>query len=137
MASIDGMLADFGGLAQAVEPLGSDQWTIYFPPGSQKPKEYCEVAERKAVLQAAVERTMGRAIRINFVVPPGPPPKVADEVPQANVRAQRLREIAEHPMVKKVCELLGGEVLRIDAPVSSPTPPAATTKPAAQVEHAS
>lgn len=137
MASIDGMLADFGGLAQAVEPLGSDQWTIYFPPGSQKPKEYCEVAERKAVLQAAVERTMGRAIRINFVVPPGPPPKVADEVPQANVRAQRLREIAEHPMVKKVCELLGGEVLRIDAPVSSPTPPAATTRPAAQVEHAS
>ena len=134
MASIDGMLADFGGLAQTVEPLGSDQWTIYFPPGSQKPKEYCEVAERKAMLQEAVERTMGRAIRLNFIVPPGPPPKVADEVPQANVRAQRLREIAEHPMVKKVCELLGGEVLRIDAPVAGP--PATANRPATPVEHA-
>jgi hypothetical protein len=137
MASIDGMLADFGGLAQAVEPLGSEQWTIFFPPGSQKPKEYCEVAERKTALQDAVERTMGRSIRLNFVVPPGPPPKVANEIPQANVRAQRLREIAEHPLVKKVCELLGGEVLRIDPPVSSPTPPAATARPAAQVEHTS
>ena len=136
MASIDGMLADFGGLAQTVEPLGSDQWTIYFPPGSQKPKEYCEVAERKAMLQEAVERTMGRAIRLNFIVPPGPPPKVADEVPQANVRAQRLREIAEHPMVKKVCELLGGEVLRIDAPVAGPPAPTAANRPATPVEHA-
>jgi DNA polymerase III subunit gamma/tau len=136
MASIDGMLADFGGLAQAVEPLGSDQWTIYFPPGSQKPKEYCEVAERKAVLQEAVERTMGRAIRLNFAVPPGPPPKVADEVPQANVRAKRLREIAEHPMVKEVCELLGGEVLRIEAPVSGPPAPASAGRSSTPVEHA-
>ena len=136
MASIDGMLADFGGLAQTVEPLGSDQWTIYFPPGSQKPKEYCEVAERKTALQEAVERTMGRAIRLNFIVPPGPPPKVADEVPQANVRAQRLREIAEHPIVKRVCELLGGEVLRIDAPVSGPPAPPSANRPAPPVEHA-
>lgn len=134
MATIDGMLADFGGLAQSVEPLGSDQWTIYFPPGSQKPKEYCEVAERKSALQEAVERTMGRAIRLNFIVPPGPPPKVADAVPQANIRAQKMREIAEHPMVKKVCELLGGEVVRIDAPVSGPPPSAAVAR--SPVEHA-
>lgn len=135
MAAIDGMLADFGGLAQCVEPIGSDQWTIYFPPGSQKPKEYCEVAERKNALEAAVERTMGRAIRLSFVVPPGPPPKVVDAVPQANIRAQRMREIAEHPLVKKVCDLLGGEVLRIDAPVAPPptTTPARAADP---VEHA-
>jgi DNA polymerase-3 subunit gamma/tau len=133
MALIDGMLADFGGLAQSVEPLGSDQWTIYFPPGSRKPKEYCEVAQRKNTLQEAVERTMGRAIRLNFVVPPGPPPKVADDVPQASIRAQKMREFSEHPMVKKVCELLGGEILRVDAPVAGPpTPAMRASKP---VEH--
>ncbi len=137
MASIDGMLADFGGLAQSVEPLGSDQWTIYFPPGSQKPKEYCEVAERKSALQDAVERTMGRPIRLNFIVPPGPPPKVIEAVPQANVRAQKMREIAEHPMVKKVCELLGGEILRIDAPTPTPQTPMPTARVNNAVEHAS
>jgi len=136
MAAIDGMLADFGGLAQSVEPLGSDQWTIYFPPGSQKPKEYCEVAERKSALQEAVERSMGRAIRLKFVVPPGPPPNVADAIPQANIRAQRMREMAEHPMVKKVCELLGGEILRIDAPVAGPPAPASTVRATKPVEHA-
>ncbi len=137
MASIDGMLADFGGLAQSVEPLGSDQWTISFPPGSQKPKEYCEVAERKTALQEAVERTMGRPIRLNFVVPPGPPPTAVEAVPQANIRAQRIREISEHPMVKRVCELLGGEVLRIDAPVAQPPAPASNTRATNPVEHAS
>jgi DNA polymerase-3 subunit gamma/tau len=135
MASIDGMLADFGGLAQSVEPLGSDQWTIYFPPGSQKPKEYCEVSERKSTLLEAVERTMGRAIRLNFVVPAGPS-KVADAVPQANIRVQRMRELAEHPMVKKVCELLGGEILRVDAPAAGPPVPTSTTRAAKPVEHA-
>ncbi len=134
-ASIDGMLADFGGLAQSVEPLGSDQWTVFFPPGSQKPKEYCEVAERKAALQEAVERTMGRAIRLNFVVPPGPPPKAVDAVPAANIRAQRIREIAEHPIVKKVIDLLGGEILRIDAPLATPPAPMAA-RTANSVEHA-
>ena len=112
MAAIDGMLADYAGLAQSVDPQGSDQWTIYFPPGSQKPKEYCEVAERKTELLQAVERTMGRPIRLNFIVPPGPPPKLVDAVPQANVRAQKIRELAEHPMIKKINELLGGEIIR-------------------------
>ena len=136
MASIDGMLADFGGLAQSVEPLGSDQWTIYFPPGSQKPKEYCEVADRKSALQQAVERTMGRAIRLHFIVPPGPPAKVADSVPQSNMRAQKMREVSEHPMVKKVCELLGGEIMRVDAPVNGPAAVAPMTRAAKPVEQA-
>lgn len=126
IASIDGMLADFAGLAQSVDPLGSDQWTIYFPPGSQKPKEYCEVADRKTALLEAVARTMGRAILLNFIVPPGPPPKVAEAVPQSNLRAQKMRELSEHPMVKKICDLLGGEIVRVDAPpVPLPVPASA------------
>ena len=136
MASIDGMLADFGGLAQSVEPLGSEQWTIYFPPGSQKPKEYCEVADRKSALQQAVERTMGRAIRLNFIVPSGPPPIVADSVPQSNLRAQKMREVSEHPMVKKVCELLDGEIVRVDAAAIGLAAPASVARAAKPVEHA-
>ncbi len=141
VAAIEGMLADYAGLAQSVDPQGSDQWTIYFPPGSQKPKEYCEVAERRAELSQVVERTMGRAIRLNFVVPPGPPPKVVDAVPQANVRAQKIRQLAEHPMVKKINELLGGEIIRVDEATAQPTTPtvvpAALVRPATVIEHAS
>ncbi len=148
VGAIDGMLADFASLAQSVDPQGSDQWTVYFPPGSQKSKEYCEVAERKAALLEAVERTMGRSIRLNFVVPPGPPLKMVEAVPPANLRAQRLRELAEHPMVKRISDLLGGEILRVDAaaPIQAPqASPVSQASPASQasavpiqtVEHAS
>jgi len=137
VAAIEGMLADYAGLAQSVDPQGSDQWTIYFPPGSQKPKEYCEVSERRAALLQVVERTMGRPIRLNFVVPPGPPPKVVDAVPQANVRAQKIREMAEHPMVKKINDLLGGEIIRVDEAAAQPAAPSVLLRGATAIEHAS
>ncbi len=129
------MLADFAGMAQSVDPQGSDQWNIYFPPGGQKTKEYCEAGDRKGILLQAVERTMGRAIKLNFIVPPGPPPKIVDAVPQANVRAQKIRELAEHPMVKKISELLGGEILRVDS-ATSPAPAPTNVRNSAPVEHA-
>jgi hypothetical protein len=47
-----------------------------------------------------------------------------------------MREVSEHPMVKKVCELLGGEIIRVDAPVNGPPAPAAMTRAAKPVEHA-
>ena len=79
---------------------------------------------------------MGRAIRLHFIVPPGPPPKVADAVPQSNLRAQKMREVSEHPMVKKVCELLGGEIMRVDAAINGPPAVAPMTRAAKPVEHA-
>ena len=135
VASVEGMLADFAGMAQSVDPQGSDQWTIYFPPGSQKTKEYCEVADRKSALLAAVERTMGRSIRLNFVVPPGPPLKTVEPVPAANQRAQRQRELAEHPMIKKICDLLGGEIVRVDA-AAPPQVATPIVRPLQTAEHA-
>lgn len=135
VGTIDGMLADFAGMAQSVDPQGSDQWNIYFPPGGQKTKEYCEAGDRKGILLQAVERTMGRAIRLNFIVPPGPPPKMVEAVPQANVRAQKIRELAEHPMVKKISELLGGEIIRVDSATSAPPTPT-SLRSSSPVEHA-
>ncbi len=116
VASIDGILADYAAMAQSVEPLGSDQWTVYFPPGSQKTREYCEVPERRGQLQQAVQRKLGRSIRIDFAVRPGLPPKPTETViPQSNLRAQKLREASELPFIKKVIEVLGAEVVRVDS----------------------
>ncbi len=116
VASIDGILADYAAMAQSVEPLGSDQWTVYFPPGSQKTREYCEVPERRGQLQQAVQRKLGRSIRIDFAVRPGQPPKPTETaVPQSNLRAQKLREVSEIPFIKKVIEVLGAEVVRVDS----------------------
>lgn len=138
LASIDGMLADFAGLAVAVEPRSSDQWNIVFPPGATKPSEYCEIAQRRAELQAAVESTLGRKIQLSFTVMTGDLQKPAMATPQAAIRAQKIREMAEHPYIKKVCDVLDGEILRVDPPrefsaANAPTPsasaPTAGAKP--------
>lgn len=110
------MLADFAGLAVAVEPQGSDRWNVIFPPGATKPCEYCEVGQRKVELLSALQGTLGRAVQVTFSVIPGTVAKPTTVTPQAAVRAQKLREMAEHPFIKKICEVLDGEIVRVDAP---------------------
>ncbi len=116
LRSIDGMLADFAGLAVAVEPQGSDRWNVVFPAGATKPCEYCEVGQRKSELLAAVHATVGRQVNITFSVMPGELVKPTTVTPQAAVRAQKMRELAEHPFIKKICEVLDGEIVRVDMP---------------------
>ncbi len=116
VAKIDGMLADFAGMAEAVEPAGSDQWNIIFPPGANKPREVCSQPERKAELQAALQSAIGRIVQLNFSVKPGEAPQPVATAAKSTVRAQKMREVAEDPYVKKVCEVLDGEILRVDPP---------------------
>ncbi|MEZ6136146.1 MAG: DNA polymerase III subunit gamma/tau [Pirellulaceae bacterium] len=121
VSSIDGMLADFAALAEAVEPQGSDRWHVIFPPGVVAPCEYCENATRRAELQDAVAKMLGRTIHLSFAVKPGEVPKPSMATPQAAIRAKKAREIAEHPFIKQICEILDGEVIRVDSPVAKPS----------------
>lgn len=114
--AIDGMLADFASMAKVVETEGSDSWKILFPPGATRPVEYCEVQERRATLQKAIETAVGRRIVLKFGTQAGAVPRQAPAAPQSATRIQKMREIAANPYVKKVCEVLDGEILRVDPP---------------------
>lgn len=118
--SIDGMLGDFASQAIAVEARGPDQWIIVLPAGGAKTQDYCESPARKEELQAALARVVGRTIQFNYRVQPGPAVRVASDVPISPTvaRSQRLRQLAEHPLVSKLCELLQGEVVRVDPPTA-------------------
>lgn len=118
--SIDGMLGDFASQAIAVEVRGPDQWIIVLPAGGAKTQDYCEAPARKEELQAALTRVVGRAIQFNYRVQPGPAVRVTSDVPISPTvaRSQRLRQLAEHPLVSKLCELLQGEVVRVDPPTT-------------------
>lgn len=136
-ASIDGMLGDFAGQAVAIEMRHPDQWTIVLPAGGAKTQEYCDAPARKEELQGVLTRVVGRAIQFSYRVQPGPAVRVTSEVPVSPTvaRSQRLRQLAEHPLVSKLCELLQGEVVRVDPPavgqVSSPHTSAQPTADAA------
>lgn len=119
VGSISDMLADYAGLAVAVVPQGADHWNILFPPGAGRSREVCEQSERRQALEQAVEQVAKRPLRLSFAVMPGEPVRsVAATQPSTN-RVQKLREISENPYVKKCCEALDGEILRVDPPSAS------------------
>jgi hypothetical protein len=109
------MLSDFAHMAIAVEPKGSDTWNVIFPPGAIKPREYCEVSERRSKLQQALASTLGREIYLTFSVQPGEPPRAVVRTPQSTVRAQKMREVAQHPLIQKLKETVDAEIIRVDA----------------------
>lgn len=125
----DGMLADFAGNAIGIEMKSVDNWVVLFPPGTRKSVEYCEVPARKAELQSALDKIAGRTIQFGFRVQPGHAVRTVSEVPVSPTvaRSQRMRQLAEHPLVSKLCELLQGEVVRVDPPAADRATDAGTT----------
>ncbi len=118
-ASIGDMLADYAGLAVAVVPNGSDHWNVVFPPGNVRPREVCEQNERRQVLEQAVAKVVQRSVRLTFSVMPGQAPRSTTAVQPSNNRVQKMREASENPYVKKLCEVIDGEILRVDPPAQN------------------
>jgi DNA polymerase-3 subunit gamma/tau len=116
LATISDMLADYAGLAVAVVPNGGDHWNVVFPPGNVRPREVCEQSERRQALESAVEQVVHRPVRLSFSVMPGEAPRPTVVVQTSNHRVQKMREVSEHPYVKKLCEAIDGEILRVDPP---------------------
>ncbi|MEZ6152053.1 MAG: hypothetical protein R3C09_18275 [Pirellulaceae bacterium] len=109
------MLADYAGLAIAVIPNGADHWNVLFPPGAVRPREVCEQPERRQALEKAVAQILQRAVRLTFAVMPGEPVRTVAAAQPSTNRVQKMREVSENPYVKKCCEALDGEILRVDA----------------------
>ncbi|RMF41019.1 MAG: hypothetical protein D6753_10405, partial [Planctomycetota bacterium] len=120
---LDGMLSDLALLAVAVEPLGRDKWRIVFPSGGNHACQMCEQPERKQQLLQALRAEAGRNIQLTMTVQPGTPPVPPAQDSPSAIRARRERELHEHPYVKKLCEVLQGEILRVDLAATPATGP--------------
>ena len=116
MAAIEGMLCDFACMAVEVEAMDSGNWKVTFPAGGTQAKEYCEQPDKKAELQKALQQHLGRNISVVFHVRPGQPVRKTAVVSKTAQRQQRMREISNDPYVKRLCEVLDGEIVRVDPP---------------------
>ncbi len=126
LGNIHDMLADYAGLAIAIIPNGADHWNVLFPPGAGRPREVCEQSERRQALEQAVAQVLQRSVRLTFEVMPGEPVRTVAAAQPSNNRIQKMREVSENPYVKKCCEALDGEILRVDVattaiPASKPS----------------
>jgi DNA polymerase III subunit gamma/tau len=112
--TIEGLLADYCSMVVKIEPAGSGAWRVVLPPGAVQARDYCDQPARKSQLIAALTSELGRPIQLNFDIQPGQPPSAT--TPPANTsaeRSKRMREIANHPLIKKIVETLDGEITKV------------------------
>ncbi|GIX00850.1 MAG: DNA polymerase III, subunit gamma and tau [Pirellulaceae bacterium] len=115
-ARLEGMVADLAMAADAIEPIDTDHWRIVFPPGADHACQMCSQPERKQALLQALAAECGRTVRLTFSVREGQPVQEPVRESYSAQVARRMRELHEHPYIKRLCEELDGEVLRIDLP---------------------
>lgn len=121
--SIEGLLSDYCTMVVAVEPTDGSMWRIIFPPGANQPRDYCEQPARKAQIAQSLARTLGRPIQLQFEIQPGAAPGPTAIQPSSSAeRSKRMRELANHPLIKQVVEVLDGEIVKV-IPPSRPSPP--------------
>lgn len=120
---IEGLVSEYCNLVVAVEPVGSAAWRIIFPPGAQSTRDYCEQPVRKKELSQALAGELGREVRLILEVQPGSAPVTpAPAISSSTERTRKMRELAGHPLVKKLCELLDAEIVKVHPAQTSKVP---------------
>ncbi|MHB8970628.1 MAG: DNA polymerase III subunit gamma/tau [Pirellulaceae bacterium] len=107
------MTADFASYYDHLAISAPDSLVVHFREGYTLQKESCERPDRKAQLEQAMARALGRPVRIDMAVMPDA--KQASIAP-APTMFQLMREKEAHPWVRQAVELFGAEVIRVDVP---------------------
>jgi DNA polymerase-3 subunit gamma/tau len=112
--SIEGILSDYCRMAVCVDVQASNAWRVVFPPGAAQARDYCEHVSRRSQLVSSLAAHCGQTIRLSFDVQPGQPePTHQAPVSSSADRLKKMREIAEDPLIKKVCDLLDAEIVKV------------------------
>lgn len=120
---LQGLLADFAALSVDAAWVDEGQLSVSFEKRSQHAIDHLQRTDRKSVVERELQNVLGRSARVQFQAVPdraGSPAEMrpANDPNSLMQRNQRLRQVAEHPMVKALVDTLGGELLRVDPPAA-------------------
>lgn len=112
--AVEGILADYCSMAESVSVSQAGVWQVTLPPGAIQPRDYCESPARKSQLVAALAGHLGHSVQIQFDVKPGEAPApVAAPTNSTAERSKRMRELQNHPLIKKIAEVLDAEIVKV------------------------
>jgi hypothetical protein len=129
---VDGMLKDYAAIALRAIETKTNEWQIVFPQGSETLITIVSSPENRQKLTKAIQATTGRHIQLSFIRSEEPARTSVDNGPaQSEVsQSQRKREAAEHPLIRRIIDVLDGEIVRIDrVSAAPPRPNVAESKP--------
>jgi DNA polymerase-3 subunit gamma/tau len=116
LANTPGMAVEHAKQFDRVTLAGPNHLVVSFRPGYALAKSFCQRPEQTARFEQALAEMVGHRVRLEFVVReegPATTPTVAVRPVSAQ---QRLREVYEHPLVRRAGELFGAQPLRVDDP---------------------
>jgi DNA polymerase-3 subunit gamma/tau len=110
LATLSGVDADVARQFEQVRVGGPDQLVVRFR--SAYNADRCQRPEQYSRITAALERQLGRSIRVDFESPND----VDQRVQRPRIKSQRelIRESYAQPLVRQAVELFGAEVTRVE-----------------------
>lgn len=120
---LQGLLADFATLSVDAAWADNEHLSVSFEKRSQHAIDHLQRTDRKSVVERELQNVVGRSVRVQFQAVPDRTVSPTESRPANDPnslmqRNQRMRQVAEHPMVKAVVDTLGGELLRVDPPAA-------------------
>ncbi len=111
------MAAAQGELFDSATTDGPGRLVVGFRPDYALAKSFCERPEHTAKFEQALQEVTGQTVRLCFAGGSGKEP-AQSETPAANRLSsqQRLKQVMENPVVRRVHELFGATPLRVDTP---------------------
>jgi DNA polymerase III subunit gamma/tau len=117
LSEMGDMTADFASYYDHLAISAPDSLVVHFREEYTLQKESCDSPQRKAQLEQAMSRKLGRHVRIDLAVMSEGKSQPAQ--PPVSMR-QLMREKESHPLVRQAIQLFDAEVIRID---TQPSPP--------------
>jgi DNA polymerase-3 subunit gamma/tau len=121
VSRLQGLLADFAALATGAAWSADGSLAVIFDKRNQHAIEHLQRPDRKSLIDRELNQITGRLVKIVFQAVQDSAAIAAErsgatDAPSAAQRVQRLRQVAEHPLVKPLIDQFGGEIVRLDPP---------------------
>jgi DNA polymerase-3 subunit gamma/tau len=121
VSRLQGLLADFAALATGAAWSADGSLAVIFDKRNQHAIEHLQRPDRKSLIDRELNQIAGRLVKIVFQAVQDSAAIAAErsgatDAPSAAQRVQRLRQVAEHPLVKPLIDQFGGEIVRLDPP---------------------
>jgi DNA polymerase-3 subunit gamma/tau len=117
LGKLSGLAVEQARLFDRIAVSAPNRLVISFKPGYALAKAICEQPGESSRFENALSEVAGRPIGVEFRVEEEPGgTEVAPPPTRPPSQQQRLKEIAQHPMIHRATELFGAQPIRVDDP---------------------
>ena len=114
LQTIGGMTQDIGSDYQSIAISAPNLLAVTFKAAYNK--EWCERSDVRRKIEQTLAELAGQAVRLEFAVLETPGQAAPQRRAPAQDRAEKMRQVQEHPLIQETIRLFEAEVIRLQEP---------------------